>query len=286
VDLERHTRRFAHLYDPAPEVSGVLLAQLQGRDYVNATLAVQPPRASMLRAVLGTVEVYVDSSTVRLAVQLLSASGNVRVLRSGLSLQLNVVNGGQTSSTFCPTPGVPDPAAFYLVSCELESLPTGWFSASTSAEVVLVLRYDESVIVTQQVGVLQVQQQPRWFGAGLIDVLPAARPSRPAGMFVAMPASPVYAGDAFDVVVYAHTGGFALETWWALVDIRSDALEYVAHEGSPAFNGVIYSAQLLANGTFTRLSFNVVGTKAATEEADVRGGAVPLLTSLCEHLSR
>ena len=277
--LEFHERAFGHLYAPFPEGGGALYAALQGLEYASAPLSVERPRASSMRAVLGTSVAYVDRSTVRLAVQLLSAGGSAQVSRSGLELSLDVTKGGSTgASASCATAGVSSAASYYFAQCELSSLPTSWFETATLATAVLTLRIGGAHVATEQAGVLALQQQPSWFGAaGLAAVRLAARPEAPAGVFAAMPASPVYAGDELAVEIYSHTGGFALDTWWVLLDVRSDALEYVSHEGSAAFNGVVYSAQALASGTYTRLSFTVVGTKPATADADVTGNALPLL---------
>lgn len=278
VRFDRHERTFGHLYEPLPLDGGTLVATVQGVEYANSSFSAQLPRASDMRAVLGTTVAYVDRSSVRAVVQLLSSDGSVRVSDAGLSLRLNLLNGARTVTTPCSIQEVTDPAAFHLARCELESLPSAWFTSSAYADVTVTLAYDGVSVFTQEVGVLELRQHPSWYGAGLTSVLTMARPQRPAGVFAAMPTYPVYANDGFDVKVYAHTGGFALETWWILVDIRSDVLEYLSHKGSDAFNGVIFSQQPLANGTYARLSFSAVGTKASITQDDVRGGAVPLLT--------
>jgi len=82
---------------------------------------------------------------------------------------------------------------------------------------------------------------PLYSAAQLATVREAARPHAPAGVLVTMPTSPVYAGVAFTVDVYAYTGGFALESWSLEFNWRTDELSYVSHVVSSAFidNNVI-----------------------------------------------
>ena len=94
---------------------------------------------------------------------------------------------------------------------------------------------------------------------------------------VTMPASPVYAGDDFEVNVYAHTGGYPLEAFWVTVHLQDDALSYVSHVASTLFNGVTYS-QIAQNDTHTRLSFSAIGTRTSTTGAQATGAALPLVT--------
>jgi len=277
-DLATHGRSFAHLSTPFPSGNGALYAALQGLECASAQLSAERPRAVAIRPVLGTTVAYVDRSAVRLRVQLLAADGSAQVTTSGLDLTLDVARGASRVSASCAVADVTRAASYFLARCEVAALPSPWFAVPSLATATVTLRYQNAVVAAADAGALTLVEQPVWYGAAqLARVRPAARPLAPAGAFAAMPVSPVYAGDVFAVAIYAHTGGFALETWWVLVDVATESLAYVSHLGSSAFKGVVFR-QYPLNDTHTQLSFTVVGTRATTTGAQVTAAALPLLT--------
>ena len=212
-DLATHGRSFAHLSTPFPSGNGALYAALQGLEYAFAQLSAERPRAVAIRPVLGTTVAYVDRSAVRLRVLLLAADGSAQVTTSGLGLTLDVARGASRVSVSCAVADVTRAASYFLARCEVAALPSPWFAVPSLATATVTLRYKNAVVAAADAGALTLVEQPVWYGAAqLARVRPAARPLAPAGAFAAMPASPVYAGDEFAVAVYAHTGGFALET--------------------------------------------------------------------------
>jgi len=273
-----HTRSFAHLYTPFPVGTGALYAALQGFEYSSAPLTAQRPRAVSIRAVLGTTIAYVDRSAVRLRVQLLSADGSAQVDKSGLGLKL-AMTGGATETADCQFGDLNNANGHFLARCELSAMNANSFTASSVATATLTLSYyNNQVGATVDAGALTLVEQPVWYGAAqLARVRETARPLSPAGAMVTMPASPVYAGDDFTIVIYAHTGGYALETYEVWVDLRTDALAYRSHVGSTLMNGILFGERQ-RNATHTRLTFSVIGTKSTTSSAQVTANALSLVT--------
>eukprot|EP00965_Chrysotila_dentata_P258066 6213087-Pleurochrysis_carterae.AAC.1 len=111
--------------------------------------------------------------------------------------------------------------------------------------------------------------QPFWFSS------PSLILSK-AGSFASLPVSPIFTDEEFDVRTFAHTGGFALETWWIFLDFNTSLLEFVSFEQNNNFNGVSFTREEVED-SFTRLGFNAVGTKGTTKVSDVTGNAVPLV---------
>ena len=87
-----------------------------------------------------------------------------------------------------------------------------------------------------------------------------------AGALAVLPVSPVYASEEFEVKIYAHTGGYQLETWGIELRIDSALLDYVDHTQSSFFNGVVYSSGGSTPGT---LRFQAVGTRQSTLPSQV-----------------
>ena len=93
-----------------------------------------------------------------------------------------------------------------------------------------------------------------------------------AGVFAALPASPVYALEEWEVEVYANTAGNSLEAYSVELYYDPALLEYVRHVGSDRFNNIVFEDM----GTF--LVLNPVGKPASVDDIETTGSAVYLAT--------
>ena len=69
---------------------------------------------------------------------------------------------------------------------------------------------------------LTIQPQPGWWDAQLRSATAGSGLSAPSditsgGVFITLPASPLNAGEAFYVYMYAHTGGYSLNSMTGLL---------------------------------------------------------------------
>eukprot|EP00965_Chrysotila_dentata_P260812 6214040-Pleurochrysis_carterae.AAC.1 len=194
---------------------------------------------------------------------------NVKVSNNGLSLQLLASFGELTVTASCDTNRLIDPRKFYMQHCHIPHLPSSWFAESGQVSVQVRATYTHYSFISLP-EIVSITARPPWFGA-LANV--ASR----AGSFAALPASPLYEYEEFDVYTFSHTGDFALETWWIFVDIDARFLEFVSFTQNDKFNGVSFTLHELEEDR-VRLSFNAVGTKGTTNSEDVTGNAVALVT--------
>ena len=132
------------------------------------------------------------------------------------------------------------------------------------AATAVVLRSGGSDLATDSAGSLLVHAQPAWWGA-LGSVLSAV------GVFGALPASPVYAGEEFDVALYAHTAGNSLEAYSVEVYYEPALLSYVRHSGSDKLNNLVFEDM----GSFMVL--NAVGKPASVDDSRVSSGRKTVL---------
>ena len=149
-------------------------------------------------------------------------------------------------------------------SCSIANLPTTWFEAAGSASVRVEVRYGSLVVADGSAAAeLTLHAKPSWFEQRE-EVLSSA------GAFAALPVSPVFAAEEFGVEVYAHSGGYQLETWWVELLIDTSLLEYVTFAQSDLFNGVTYSPGGVDSSI---LRFQAVGTRSSTRAAQVPAAA-------------
>ena len=260
ADGVRYQRWFGLLWQPQPSRRGELTAVVNGHEYLRAELTAAFSTATSVRAVLRTLAAFADSSRVLVSFQLRDQSGSVLVARSGLEVDIVVrFSELQAKSAHCITTGLSSPGEHYLGHCSVPTLPVSWFSAAGTASVALELRYNHQLVATSAAGTIVLHAAPSWYGREG-SILSSA------GALVVLPISPVYALEQFELKIYAHTGGYELETWGLELHIDPLLLEYVAHEQSDRFNGVVYSPAAAARGIHR---FQAVGTRAATLPAQV-----------------
>jgi len=264
-----YSRSFGLPFAPQPASSGIVAASIQSLSYLSLTQVAERQRALSLRAVLRTDAVFVDRSVVHVAIQLRDAYNNVQVSRSGLSVRLAASFAASVITVDCSTADLVRDDRFYVQHCSIPQLPQLWFAAQGETAIRVEARYNGDLVAASLPGAVRLTAQPEWYGR-LSSVLSAA------GSFGALPASPVYGGEAFALQVFGHTGGFALETWWVFIEIDGSLLEFVSFIQSDKFNGVSFTSEELASGII-RLGFNAVGTKGSTRPEDVTGTAVPLV---------
>ena len=264
-----YTRPFAPLGEPAPGASGRLYARIQGRQYLDSTQDAALARASSVRGVLRTTSTYVDRRGVQVAFQLHDARGNVRVLTSGIAVEMRLSTSGLSSvSTTCNVDGLNHASSHYLGYCAVE-LPHAWFASSRVASATLSVSYGgEQVAAIVLTTPVQVVQRPSWYGA---------HDSRfsSATAFGVLPASPLYADEQFSLELYAHTGGFALSTFWVWATIDVAKLNYHSFTQSSLFRTVGMDR---GGSDGQTLRFAAVGLQGSTTDAQVTSTALHLVT--------
>eukprot|EP00965_Chrysotila_dentata_P146042 4824511-Pleurochrysis_carterae.AAC.1 len=219
--------------------------------------------------VLRTETVFVDRSIIRVALQLNDVHKNPQVSTDGLSVELVASLRGSNVKTSCNSNSFGRADHFYIQHCLISSLPSTWFTEEDEIIVVAEVRYAGYELFASSPAVVRVVPRPSWYSS-LSLVLPRA------GAFATLPVCPVYKYEGFDVNIYAHTGGYALETWWILVDIDKSLLEFVSFSQNNHFNGVTFTTEEVGDD-LARLGFSAVGTKGTTQAAYVTGNAVPLV---------
>ena len=250
------------LYQYEPNSESTLQVSVHGVSYLSALQTVPLGAAHSVRAVLRTPDAYVDRVRIRVAFQLRDAFGHVMVDASGASVLLNVTLGGSSVVSSCHTGNV---AAHNVAFCSRDYLPPDWFVGGGVATTAVVLRVGDVDISESSAGTLTVHAQPAWYGS-LGGVLTSA------GVFAALPTSPVYAEANFEVALYAHTGGNSLEAYSVELYYENTRLEYMQHVGSDMFNTIVFQDM----GTF--LVLNPVGKPAHVSDATTTGTAVYLAT--------
>ena len=266
-------RSFQQLSQPPPSLQSNLLASISGREYLRQHVAVRRHPVRSVRVVLRTRHAHVDRRTVRVALQLRDAFGNVDILTTGLKLTMVVASSPpeKTQRKRCTTANLAAARSHHLGSCLLSALPKAWFDTPGTATVRIEAQYGSAVVAIGEAGQeLTLHGKPSWFDRR-DEVLVSA------GAFAALPVSPVRASEDFPVEIYAHTGGHQLETWWIELHIDSTLLEFVAFSQSRFFNGVVFSE---GGSSASILRFQAVGTKASASPEQVHG-AKSMLTLAC-----
>ncbi|KAL1504693.1 hypothetical protein AB1Y20_008472 [Prymnesium parvum] len=234
-----------------PRLSSLLLSQ-------STSIARQD--ASQIIGVLRTRDAFVDRSTIRVAYMLKDDAGNVLVNSPAtvvLELQGSNIEHVQCESlwelqlSYAPF--------YYVGNCVMQALPEGWFPDFGSSSANAVLRFYntppestsslEGIVATAQLGSVTLYSRPSWWDAGLRSSTvgnglsaPSGASASSGGVFLTLPASPVHAGESFDVYMYAHTGTFALDTWRVRLYFSSLYVQYSSYAQNVQFNAATISA--------------------------------------------
>ena len=92
----------------------------------------------------------------------------------------------------------------------------------------------------------------------------------PATAYAALPVSPVFASEMFDIGVFANTGGSSLGSYHVLISFNPTKLEFVSHKASPLYQGMRITA---SRG---QLTVQVDGEAADVSDAALNGTSVPI----------
>eukprot|EP00965_Chrysotila_dentata_P255919 6212379-Pleurochrysis_carterae.AAC.1 len=261
-------RSFGSFVPPKTTATTSIKISIDGFEYERFTQSVALYNAQSIRMVLLSETVYVDRSSIRVMLQLYDEQKNPHVSINGLSVELLASLRESRVTTFCDTQSFINSNDFYIQHCDIPHLPSTWFLKEDEIILHAHVRYADNTFLSQST-VVRVVPEPLWYSS-LSFVLSTA------GSFASLPVSPKFQYEIFDVQTFAHTGGFALETWWIFVDFNTSLLEFVAFEQNKHFNGVSFTTEDVGD-RLTRLGFNAVGTKGTTMVSDVTGNAVPLV---------
>ena len=265
-----HEANFTSLFSQSPLVSGNVVAKLQGKVYERQTLTVPRSPAAYIRAVLRTSSAHVDRSRVLVAYQLYDTVNNVLVL-DDVDVEMKVTNWvrANTVSSLCNQAGLQRPDHHFLGSCQLPSLPESWFEHVGNATIEIELKRSGSIISSYTLPeALSIHQKPPWYGS-----LPTQFSTSTA--FAILPSSPVYMDENFTVAIYAHTGGYAISTFWVWLNINKALVEYGSFVQSPLYQTVALDYGGADNDV---LRFKAVGVQGSTTDAMVTGTQLHLFT--------
>ena len=269
VNGQLHVQALASLFPRAPASSGNVNTYVGSQLMLSLTQTVARSSATGVhRAVLRTANVHVDRSMVRVAFQLHDALGNVDVLQpSSADVVLRLRFESQVEESACDPSHVDDASQYHVAQCSRTSLPSSWFVTGGVAVAEVVLKESGSTTDTLVAGNLAVNAQPAWHG-GLSTVRTSA------GVFAALPASPVYAGESFAVSLYAHTDSNSLDAYRVELYYNATLLEYVpgSLSQSSSFNSMLFQDE----GSY--LILYPVGKPSTVADATTTGNAVFLAT--------
>ena len=273
-----HAVNFSRLYASGPGSVFVLRASVQGVEYSTqaASMPLAPPTS--VRGVLRTTDAYADRSTVLVTFELLDEAGSRRVSTDGVRVELYLTLGESVFTGSCNVSGVLLAEQHHLGHCRTDGLPAEWFDFGGNATVSLGLfvngvGVDFPWIDFPELGddvdaTVQVHARPSWFGS-------AASSFSSATAFATLPVSPVYAGEEFEVSLFAHTGAFALSTFWVWVTLDVASVQYVSFSQSSLYQAVSFDT----SGSSSEVHrFIAVGLQGSTTDAMVTGPSVQLLT--------
>ena len=275
-------RSFSGLYQHAAGTSAPLSVYLQDRLHLSQQLSVPRSYPASISAVVRTASVWVDRVKVRVAYQLKDAMGSPLVSRPAAVRMLVTLGVSSSGPHSCNTALTQSSGQLYVAYCSLNQLSSSWFEASAagSASVTVTLRDStNSADVDVAQGSLTVVQQPTWYDAGLRSATTGSGLTAPAdhglsggGIFVTLPVSPVYAGERFDVYLYAHTGGYSLNSMTLSLYYSSTLLQYVSYAQTSHFNGAVFDRSQAG-----RLAWVITGRSNSASAGDVTGTAIYLM---------
>ena len=272
----QHARNLTGLYRQSPFTSGSVALSIQGQQYLSATQSVLTEYPSSISAVLRSATAWVDRVHVRVAYQVKDSRGSVLVTRPS-AVVLRLTRASETREFSCDTSST---QSGYRVSyCSCTSLPASWFTSSGVASASVALRDSANAADVSSVTLPSVtlQAQPSWWDASLRTATVGSGLTAPSGVassggiFITLPASPLYANEVFEVYMYANTVGLALNTWRVRLYFSSTLVQYVSFEQSSLFNSASPS---VSSG---EVSWLATGVKSTTTDAQVTGSAIYLL---------
>ena len=190
-------------------------------------MTAQPQPASHLRAVIRTTDLYIDRSELKVVCQVHDVYRNVRIQTTGLTIRLTITSAAVQVSPIVQAFQGP------LVSLGISVSPTGsgigHFSVQipneyflTTADVSLSIQAsvfyegNEAAAYTASAGVATCHSVPFWWGV-------TSQVTDQTGMFVLLPASPVFLGEEFSFSIYANTTNAPLVSQHWKVDFNSSA---------------------------------------------------------------
>ena len=276
-------RSFTGLYQHAAGATGTLFAYLQTKQYlVRTQSATSDGYPTQINAVVRTPSVYIDRKQLRVAYQVKDDHGSVYVAEpSAVTIQVRF--GSKLTAASCNTALTQHSGQKYVAYCTIDSLPASWFSMFSSAEsasVIMSLRSSgDEATVAQATGSVAVIAPPSWYDASLRAATTGSGRSAPAGLgltsgglFITTPVSPVQPSEQFDVYMYAHTAGYALNSMTVVMYYSSDLLEYVSFGQTSHFNGAVFDSSEAG-----RLAWVITGRSALASASDVTGEAIYLV---------
>jgi hypothetical protein len=259
-----------------PAESGSVRASMLGDELASASYTVARSEAVALEAVLRTSTVYRssdgvhDRNSVMVAIQVRDASGNSRVLTSGLSVKLTLSDDALSASTASASCSVDSTTG--LGSCEVE-VPSGWFSeaATGSASATVALSYSGQ---TSEVSVSA--------GTVVLASPPSHSSLSESGMTLALPESPRFAGDSLDATLTASLLGvsYGLMAWTISINYDTSVLSLQSYTVDSIWGSVTES---VGDGT-VGLLMNCPSDCSATN-TEVQGSNIPILTARLQVLS-
>ena len=274
-------RNFTDLYLHAPDVSSPLFTYIQTKQYLVQTQTAVREYASSISLVVRTANVWVDRTIVRVAYQVKDTHGSV-IVAMVRKVTMVVQLGSSQLSTTCNTEYTEQSEQSYVAYCSLGSVPGSWFDSSLpqgTASVILSLRNaQDSDTISQAAGSLAVRQPPRWYRSSLraptteFRYIPGGHSLTSGGLFITTPVSPVQPSEQFDVYMYAHTAGYALNSMTVVMYYSSDLLEYVSFGQTSHFNGAVFDSSEAG-----RLAWVITGRSALASASDVTGEAIYLV---------
>ena len=264
----RFSRTLTPFYRASAGAVETISTRIQTRKYLSRTTTVSVQHAVLIVPALRTASAYVDRAHVRVAFQLRSSDGDVRVSRpANRDVLLRAKFGSDEKVAFCDTSGVQKSNAHYLGYCQTDSLPPLWFASGGTAQVEVELRMSGVLVRSVLAGSMSIVQQPHWWDQ-LSSVLSSA------GVFATLPVSPLYVLEPFSVDVWAHTGGNEIDAFQVQLFYDADSLDYVKVTQSVVFNTLVSTH----DASLGRLQFSAVGKPLSATSDDATGPAVHLLT--------
>ena len=260
--------------------SSSVQAAVHDKVYVSKSVSESKAPPSSLRAVMRTPTVWVDRQKVRLAFLLTDSDGTPLIDKSGASVSCTLSLGTLTKTFGCSIQT--SSSKKYISHCSTDSLGSSWFAATGAASATLSLKFGSTVAATASLPAsLSITPQPAWWDSSLRSSTTGSGLSIPTGtsglesggIFMTLPASSVYASEAFDVYIYASTGGYSLAALGIQVSYSDSLLECAGSCSSSFTQSSDFNAATMTS-TAGRLVFSITGVASSTEAADTTGTAI------------
>ena len=271
----QYGRNLTALYPHAPLQSGAVRLAIQGKQYLSEPFSVPRSAPVSVVALLRTPSIWIDRTTVRFAYQVADSRGSVVANgRYSVAISLLVTNRSAWSITCASTPSA---AKLFVGYCSTQ-LPTSWFGLAVQTAYISVNLIENNGQLRDRVTTkpLVLEARPSWWDATLRSATIGNGLSAPGvtsigGVFATLPVSPLRAGDAFDVFIYANTAGLSLNTWRVRLYFSSALLGYLYFSQNSDFNSATLSASP------GEVSWLATGVKSTASNGDVTGSSIYLL---------